>query len=140
MYDAVGLVFSESKNVSRHSVDLLQRAVEATGESRWRDGTKGWLRMAESGPRVRFEQGPPLEAQNILNRHFKPLLKRSGLPSIRWYDLRHTCAILLLARGTNPTYGQKSLGQLDHVRPCFLRHRLTLPADVTIETDTASLQ
>jgi len=31
-------------------------------------------------------------------------------------------------------------GVLDHVRPCFLRHRLTLPADVTIETDTASLQ
>jgi integrase len=54
--------------------------------------------------------GTPLDVQNIVNRHFKPLLKRSGLPSIRWDDLRHTYAALLLARGTHPTYVQKSLG------------------------------
>jgi integrase len=54
--------------------------------------------------------GTPLGAQKIVNRHFKPLLKRSGLPSIRWHDLRHTYATLLLARGTHPTYVQKSLG------------------------------
>ena len=52
----------------------------------------------------------PLDAQNIVNRHFKPLLKRAGLPNIRWHDLRHTYATLLLARGTHPTYVQKSLG------------------------------
>ena len=68
------------------------------------------LRMAGSGPRVCFEQGHPLEAQNILNLQFKPLLKRSELPWIRWYDFRHTDASLLLARGAHPTYGQKSLG------------------------------
>ena len=55
-------------------------------------------------------KGTPLDAQNIVNRHFKPLLKRAGLPSIRWRDLRHTYATLLLARGTHPTYVQKSLG------------------------------
>jgi integrase len=52
----------------------------------------------------------PLDPQNIVNRHFKPLLKRAGLPDIRWHDLRHTYATLLLARGTHPTYVQKSLG------------------------------
>jgi integrase len=51
-----------------------------------------------------------LDAQNIVGRHFKPLLKRAGLPDIRWHDLRHTYATLLLARGTHPTYVQKSLG------------------------------
>jgi integrase len=51
-----------------------------------------------------------LDAQNIVNRHFKPLLKRAGLPDIRWHDLRHTYATLLLAQGTHPTYVQKSLG------------------------------
>jgi integrase len=51
-----------------------------------------------------------LDAQNVVNRHFKPLLKRAGLPSIRWHDLRHTYATLLLSRGTHPTYVQKSLG------------------------------
>jgi integrase len=55
-------------------------------------------------------KGTPLEAQNIVNRHFKPLLKRAGLPDVRWHDLRHTYATLLLTRGTHPTYVQKSLG------------------------------
>jgi integrase len=54
--------------------------------------------------------GTPLDAQNVVNRHFKPLLKRAGLPNICWHDLRHTYATLLLARGTHPTYVQKSLG------------------------------
>ena len=55
-------------------------------------------------------KGTPLDAQNIVNRFFKPLLKRAGLPDVRWHDLRHTYATLLLARGTRPTYVQKSLG------------------------------
>ena len=54
--------------------------------------------------------GTPLEAANVVKRHFKPLLRRAGLPDIRWHDLRHTYATLLLARGTHPTYVQKSLG------------------------------
>jgi integrase len=55
-------------------------------------------------------EGTPLDAQNIVYRYFKPLLKQARLPSIRWHDLRHTYATLLLARGTHPTYVQKSLG------------------------------
>jgi integrase len=55
-------------------------------------------------------KGTPIDAQNIINRFFKPLLKRAQLPDIRWHDLRHTYATLLLAHGTHPTYVQKSLG------------------------------
>jgi integrase len=55
-------------------------------------------------------KGTQLDAQNVINRYFKPLLRRAGLPDIRWHDLRHTYATLLLARGTHPTYVQKSLG------------------------------
>jgi integrase len=55
-------------------------------------------------------KGTPIDAQNIINRFFKPLLKRAELPDIRWHDLRHTYATLLLARGTHTTYVQKSLG------------------------------
>lgn len=57
-----------------------------------------------------FSKGTPMDAQNIANRYFKPLLRRAGLPEIRWHDLRHTCATLLLSRGTHPTYVQKLLG------------------------------
>ena len=45
-----------------------------------------------------------------MNRHFKPLLKRAGLHLIRWYDLRHTYATLLLGRGVHLKLIQPLLG------------------------------
>lgn len=54
--------------------------------------------------------GEPLSNTNILNRHFKPLLKKAGLPDIRLYDLRHTCATLLLSAGENPKVVSERLG------------------------------
>lgn len=38
------------------------------------------------------------------------MLERAGLPQIRFHDLRHTCATLFLARGTNPKIVQEILG------------------------------
>jgi hypothetical protein len=52
-------------------------------------------------------KGTPLDAQNIVNRHFKALLKRANRAYMRWHDLRHTYATLLLASGTHPTYVQQ---------------------------------
>jgi integrase len=44
-------------------------------------------------------------------RAFKDLLKRAGLPqSTRLYDLRHTCATLLLGSNVHPKYVQELLG------------------------------
>ena len=106
------LVFSEPKNASRRTVDLPLRAVEALRIHRTRQ-LEEKLRAAhydDSGLVFATGKGTPLDAQNIVNRHFKPLLKRAGLPDIRWHDLRHTYATLLLSRGTHPTYVQKSLG------------------------------
>lgn len=54
--------------------------------------------------------GTPLYHRNVV-RSFKALLKRAGLPSsIRLYDLRHTCATLLLSRNVHPKYVQELLG------------------------------
>ncbi len=39
---------------------------------------------------------------NLVPRHFKPLLKKAGLPNIRFHDLRHICATLLLTKGVHP--------------------------------------
>jgi integrase len=55
-------------------------------------------------------KGTPLNAQHIVNRHFKPLLRHAGLPDMRWHDLRHTCATLLLSRDTHPKMVQHLLG------------------------------
>ncbi len=56
-------------------------------------------------------KGFPLSHANVVRRHFKPLLVDLGLPeSLRIYDLRHTCATLLLAGGENPKIVSERLG------------------------------
>ena len=55
--------------------------------------------------------GQPLDENNLARRHFKPILRRAGLPgNVRLYDLRHTCATLLLAAGENPKVVSERLG------------------------------
>jgi integrase len=55
------------------------------------------------------------------------MLKRSEMPYIRWHDLRYTYATLLLARGTHPTYVQKSLGHAS-VQLSFDRYSHRMPS------------
>lgn len=57
------------------------------------------------------EIGTPLLPSNLTRRHFKPILKDANLPeNIRLYDLRHTCATLLLAECENPKVVSERLG------------------------------
>jgi integrase len=106
------LEFSEPRNVSRRTLDLPQRAVEALRTHRKRQVEERARAKHYEDTALVFAtgKGTPVDAQNIVNRLFKPLLRRAGLPDIRWHDLRHTYATLLLSRGTHPTYVQKSLG------------------------------
>jgi len=54
--------------------------------------------------------GTPLSHRNVV-RSFKALLKRADLPvSTRLYDLRHTCATLLLNDNVHPKYVLELLG------------------------------
>jgi integrase len=55
-------------------------------------------------------RGTPLEPRNLI-RHFKAVLERVGLPShIRFHDLRHSCATLLIAQGVHPRVVMEMLG------------------------------
>jgi integrase len=54
--------------------------------------------------------GTLINPSNLRRRSFKPLLKRAGLPQIRFHNLRHTCATLLLSRNVHPKYVQELLG------------------------------
>jgi integrase len=57
------------------------------------------------------EIGTPILISNLTRRHFKPLLKKAELSEkIRLYDLRHTCATLLLAANENPKVVSERLG------------------------------
>jgi integrase len=56
--------------------------------------------------------GSPPHSENLSVRHFKPILRQARLPeTIRLYDLRHSCATLLLAAGVNPKIVSERLGQ-----------------------------
>jgi integrase len=106
------LVFSEPKNASRRTLDLPQRTLESLRTHRKRQLVQrvGATRYEDSGLVFATGIGTPFDAQNVVNRRFRPLLRRAGLPPIRWHDLRHTYATLLLARGTHPTHVQRYLG------------------------------
>jgi integrase len=54
--------------------------------------------------------GTPLGRQELITRSFKPLLSKAGLPGIRFHDLRHTCATLLLSMGVHAKFVQELLG------------------------------
>jgi integrase len=53
--------------------------------------------------------GTPLDQRNSF-RLFQEALQRAGLPHIRFHDLRHTCASLLLAQGVHPRVVMETLG------------------------------
>ncbi|MDP9373215.1 MAG: site-specific integrase [Chloroflexota bacterium] len=53
--------------------------------------------------------GTPLEPRNV-TRHYKQLLKRASLPDVRFHDLRHSCATLLVAQGVHPRLVMEYLG------------------------------
>ena len=54
--------------------------------------------------------GEPLDRRYITTHRFKPLLKQARLPQIRFHDLRHTCATLLLSKNVNPKVVSEMLG------------------------------
>lgn len=56
------------------------------------------------------EFGRPIKLNSLVYKHFKPILKRAGLPKIRLYDLRHTAATLALTVGVSPKVVSEQLG------------------------------
>jgi integrase len=54
--------------------------------------------------------GGYLHLSDLHRKSFKPILKRADLPDIRLYDLRHTCATLLLLTGENIKAVSERLG------------------------------
>jgi hypothetical protein len=60
------------------------------------------------------ETGSPINPSNLRQRSFAPLLKKAGLPHVRFHDLRHTCATLLLSQNTHPQVRPRASGTRHH--------------------------
>jgi len=54
--------------------------------------------------------GNPIDDSSMLRRHFFPALKKAGVGRIRFHDMRHTYASLLIEQGENIKYIQNQLG------------------------------
>ena len=55
-------------------------------------------------------QGQPLDQNNFRKRIFYKVLDAAGMPRMRFHDLRHTFASLLLRQGESLTYVRDLLG------------------------------
>lgn len=59
-----------------------------------------------------WDNGKPY-ATNYVSQHFRRILKQNNLPPIRFHDLRHSCASILLSRGFTLKDVQEWLGHSD---------------------------
>jgi integrase len=98
---------------SRRSIRLTASAVDALERHRERQEAEG----AASGDDWNAwslvfctRRGTPVRRDTLHAKHWKPLLKRSRLPDIRFHDLRHTCATLLLTKAVHPKIVSEMLG------------------------------
>ena len=110
-----GRIFEAPKSGKGRSIRLTRRATAALRNHRKRQ-LEERMKLAglwtDHGLVFTSGVGTPLLGGN-LNRSFKAMLRRAGLPEIRFHDLRHTCATLLLRQGVNPKFVQELLGHAD---------------------------
>jgi integrase len=97
---------------SRRQIALAQPAAEALVRHReQQQAERAFVGAAYVDRGLVFctELGRPLIRGNVY-RGFLRLLARAGLPQVRFHDLRHTCATLLLSMRVNPKVVSGMLG------------------------------
>jgi integrase len=110
----VRLVLGEPKTKrSRRTVQLTEAAVEALQGHFARQKVQRDLLgdlYEHQGLVFATQKGTLVNPTNLRKRSFEPLLEKAGLPALRFHDLRHTCATLLLSRNVNPKIVSEMLG------------------------------
>jgi integrase len=110
-YERDGM-FSSPKASSQRRLDLAPaelRALEIQREAQDRDRRRYGEAYVEHDLVFATHQGRPLIHRNVF-REFKILLKKAELPSIRFHDMRHTNATLMLGQGVHPKVVQERPG------------------------------
>jgi len=109
-----GWQFAENKTGrSRRTVKLHSNVVASLLEWKRRqeaDREQADEKWTEHGLMFTNETGGPVDRHNLVSRHFRPILKATGLPAIRLYDLRHTAATLALSAGVPAKVVSEMLG------------------------------
>jgi len=99
-----GRFYDPKTKYSRRKVDIPDILVSEL--KRWK------LRCPKGELDLVFSNGAgnPENNGNLLRRGFYPALRRAKLRHVRFHDLRHTYASLLIANGEHPKYIQSQLG------------------------------
>lgn len=99
-----GRLFEPKTKRSKRKIDMTPTLVSEL--KRWK------LACPNSGDNLLFpnEVGKPIDPSNLRKRIFEPALRRAGLRKVRFHDLRHTYASLLIHQGEHPKYIQTQLG------------------------------
>ncbi|NLN69423.1 MAG: site-specific integrase [Chloroflexi bacterium] len=111
-----GLVFCEPKSSSGRRVIVLgQSTIEKLRSHKNRQEKERMLKgneWQENDLIFPSPIGTPLDSSNVV-KAYKRSLEKAGLPNIRFHDLRHTAATLMLQEGINPKIVQERLGHAD---------------------------
>ncbi len=105
-------MFEQPKNGKGRSIELTHSAADAL-RSHWQRQLEEIEALGDEyqdhGLIFPGERGQPMRPWT-LTRKLQRILKRVALPHIRFHDLRHTCATLLLSKGVHPKFVQELLG------------------------------
>jgi integrase len=93
---------------SQRAIALPRIAFDGLHEHRKHQLTEG--HDVKDGPLFLSAEGAVLRKSNFLRYDYLPLVRKSGLPRIRFHDSRHSAASLLMALGENPKVVQERLG------------------------------
>jgi integrase len=110
-----GFSFGEPKSAKgRRTVALTPAALEALEHHRERQREESVMMVGlweENGLVFPNRLGKPMDHNNIYHRDLKRVRERAGLPpALRFHDLRHTFATLMLSNGESLNVVQETLG------------------------------
>jgi len=112
----LGLMFTEPKTAAgRRMIVISQTAINKLRkhmEQQELDRKLAGEQWQENGMIFPTKFGTPMFSTNMY-KDFKALLRKLDLPNIRFHDLRHTAATLMLQQGIHPKIVQERLGHSD---------------------------
>lgn len=73
---------------------------------------------------IKYEDGK-LVSPNVLTQHFRLFLTKNNLKVIRFHDLRHSCASILFANGTDILTIQEILGHAQLTTTIMYTHKIS---------------
>ena len=113
-----GRVEEQPKNGKGRRIELTRSVSEALRihQEHQQEEIEEWDSYQDQGLIFASSVGTPTNSKNLYWRSFKSILKRAGLPDIRFHELRHTCATIRSMRGQHPKKVQELLGHASIVQ------------------------